>query len=283
MPLFKYVTLDRIDILVNQEIRYTQLGAFNDPFEMPVFLEKMSNLSTSRATIWEQFRQDARLAYEKLEPAEKKKKQFNEFLSELTKDITEDNFNQVFEEANKKYTPIMRDVLQRAVNAWVVLSLTETHENLLMWSHYAEKHTGMVIEFVEEHPIFYELKIPPDNPRFFQNVRYTSDRPVWGTMDEKNVHDLILTKSKEWEYEQELRFTRRLNDAQRVISAAPHDICLFSMPASAIKRVILGARVNPEDRDSIKNTLRTTPHLRHIRLQQASLDERRFALNFVDY
>ncbi len=38
MPLFKYVTLDRIDILVNEEIRYTQLGAFNDPFEMPVFI-----------------------------------------------------------------------------------------------------------------------------------------------------------------------------------------------------------------------------------------------------
>ncbi len=282
MPLFKYVTLDRIDILVNEEIRYTQLGAFNDPFEMPVYLEKMLNLSTSREKIGAQFFQDILLSYEKLEPAEKKKKQIDEFFNEHTKDITEDKFNQVFEEANKKYTPIMRDALQRAVDAWVVLSLTETHDNLLMWSHYAEKHTGMVIEFVEEHPIFYELKIPPDNPRFFQNVKYTSDRPIWGTMDEKNVHDLILTKSIEWEYERELRFARRLNDAQRVIPASPHDICLFPMPATAINSIILGARISSVDIDRIRNILRTTPHLDHIRLQQASLDERRFALNFAD-
>ncbi len=92
----------------------------------------------------------------------------------------------------------------------------------------------------------------------------------------------MLTKSSEWSYEKEVRIVKAFSDAKRTIPKLPYDICLFDMPATAIKRVILGARVSPADTDRIKNILGTTPHLRHIRLQQASLDERRFALNFSD-
>ncbi len=37
MPLYKYVAADRIQDLLAGRIRFTQPGAFNDPFEMPAF------------------------------------------------------------------------------------------------------------------------------------------------------------------------------------------------------------------------------------------------------
>lgn len=182
-----------------------------------------------------------------------------------------------------EYRQEMWAILKNAYIELPVLSLTETPDNLLMWSHYSGQHTGIVIEFDEAHQIFNEMTSPTDIYRHLRKVIYSEIRPISEAVEEYSSADFMLTKSIEWAYEKEWRIAKPAKEAQKTIPALPYDICLFDMPASAIKRVILGARVNPEDRDSIKNTLRTTPHLRHIRLQQASLDERRFALNFVDY
>jgi hypothetical protein len=35
-----------------------------------------------------------------------------------------------------------------------VLSLSETHDNALMWSHYCYNHKGFVIQFDADHPFF---------------------------------------------------------------------------------------------------------------------------------
>lgn len=282
MPLFKYVTLDRIDILVNQEIRYTQLGAFNDPFEMPVYIEQAYNFGALEPQFNKKVADEARKQFKMLSPYARSQISFSRFHGKA-QETTKPLIAQYFTETNEKDTIKARETLRQAAVCRGVLSLTETPDNLLMWSHYAAQHTGMVIEFDELHSIFDELTIPKDNPGLYQKVVYSDSRPIWKNLEDRKIQDFMLTKSKEWAYEKEWRIVKELRDAKCVIPTSPHDICLFDMPTSAIKRVILGARVNPEDRDSIKNTLRTTPHLRHIRLQQASLDERRFALNFVDY
>lgn len=38
MILYKYLTPDRIDVLQNCMVRYTQPGAFNDPFEVKPYI-----------------------------------------------------------------------------------------------------------------------------------------------------------------------------------------------------------------------------------------------------
>ncbi len=120
MLLFKYVTLDRknpdldrIDILVNQEIRFTQLGEFNDPFEMPVYIEQAVEMSELKQNVEKNLR--------------------------------------ALDGQHKKLTSDARGILQQAIQNNGVLSLTETQDNLLMWSHYSGQHTGMVIEFDESH------------------------------------------------------------------------------------------------------------------------------------
>lgn len=37
-----------------------------------------------------------------------------------------------------------------------IISLTETRDNLLMWSHYADEHKGIVVEFHAHNPFFTE-------------------------------------------------------------------------------------------------------------------------------
>jgi hypothetical protein len=43
MPIYKYVTIDRLDILTNGLIRFTQPSAFNDPFEAYPFFSKLAD------------------------------------------------------------------------------------------------------------------------------------------------------------------------------------------------------------------------------------------------
>lgn len=281
MPLFKYVTLDRIDILVNQQIRYTQLGAFNDPFEFPLFLEKVLNFSTWESQYEEEFLNSMRVKYEAFSDEVKLRMPFDVFLMRI-RERTVPALTQHFEKKNDEVIMKAREILRQSAQLSGVLSLTETPDNLLMWSHYSEQHTGMVIEVDELHSIFDERRSLLDDLRYLRRVAYLDIRPISKTVEDFSYADYMLMKSAEWSYEKEWRIAKTVADAKHTIPASPYDICLFDMPATAIKRVILGARISLADIDRIKNILRTTPHLGHIRLQQACLDERRFALNFVD-
>lgn len=288
MPLFKYVTLDhksphldRIDILINEEIRYTQLGAFNDPFEMPVFLEKLVEASTIDKWLEEDFPDELlRDEYKKLSNAVKKRMPFNMFVEGVNKHkhLAIHPLTHFLE----KRMPEFRETIKKTDQYFGVLSLTETPDNLLMWSHYSGQHTGMVIEFDETDPIFNERRSLADELRHLRQVTYSDMRPIIQTFEEFAYTDFMYTKSTQWAYENEWRIAKTITGAKRVIPASPYDICLFAMPASAVTRIILGARVSEMDVDRIRNVLHTTPHLSHIRLQQATLDERRFAINFSD-
>ncbi|EKT4522057.1 DUF2971 domain-containing protein [Pseudomonas putida] len=72
---------------------------------------------------------------------------------------------------------------------------------ILMWSHYAEHHKGFVVE----------LRIAMDAPRPILEqfmpfpVEYQVERPVVDWASGCDITQYFLTKSLDWEYEQEER------------------------------------------------------------------------------
>ena len=121
---------------------------------------------------------------------------------------------------------------------YAVLSLTETNNNLLMWSHYADQHKGIVIEFDMAQPLFDSYKSSPNtmldenldeevidqedakkkeaiNAGVIQRVRYNSLRPDMNKFD--NILEHFLVKSEEWIYEKEHRVILPLVAADRII------------------------------------------------------------------
>jgi len=170
MPLFKYVTLDRIDILVNQEIRYTQLSAFNDPFEMPVYIEKAFKNGEFENRLYKIIYEIAHNDYKNLPPKTRLKKSLAVYLKEVEK-----HTQSVVSGSTPSLPGYIENIALSARNALLkldqhfgVLSLTETPDNLLMWVHYSGLHTGMVIEFDELHPIFDERKSQQDEFRYLE-------------------------------------------------------------------------------------------------------------------
>jgi len=91
-----------------------------------------------------------------------------------------------------------------------VLSLSATWKSGLMWSHYADEHRGICIEYDtrdQEHP-----KLLPVNYRAPRAIK-TSDLWRWKAKDDAAAREAVFSsyfyaKSSEWRYEREWRDLR---------------------------------------------------------------------------
>jgi len=155
-----------------------------------------------------------------------------------------------------------------------IFCLSETHDNLLMWSHYAQHHTGAVIKF---------LALPEvDSPLIVaQPVRYTSQVPrltFSRLMDfdaalRETLNTITLTKSEVWAYEREWRIVTTLRD-----KAQAHEILPFA--PEEVGAVYLGCKIDENDKNEIiAITRRKYPQ---AKIFQAEKHEREFALAFRD-
>jgi hypothetical protein len=104
--------------------------------------------------------------------------------------------------------------LQVQMRRYGVFCMTLHHDSLLMWSHYAQHHEGVVFEFLAD--VANDSALCASKP-----VRYSKERPLayrtpsdlvrrgltMSSLEAANeiVMDLIFTKSVEWEYENEVR------------------------------------------------------------------------------
>ncbi|SIS01591.1 DUF2971 domain-containing protein [Pseudomonas sp. A214] len=96
-----------------------------------------------------------------------------------------------------------------------VISLSETYDNLLMWSHYADEHRGAVFELTidGDNPNSLFIHAPPlpmPESKHFGKVDYRKFRSYQGEISSESIPDIrrhyIFTKSDEWMYEKEQRF-----------------------------------------------------------------------------
>lgn len=101
-----------------------------------------------------------------------------------------------------------------------IISFTESNDNQVMWSHYADNHKGMVIEFDTRSSLFTN-NCSLEDYRQFKQVKYQSNRPtslgiINETISETAVQLLddstaLFTKSNEWMYEKEHRLVCQLD------------------------------------------------------------------------
>ena len=104
-------------------------------------------------------------------------------------------------------------------------------DNILMWSHYANHHTGFCLEFKTAN-VFFGKAMPLER-------YYSAERPCVNFIEplEPKIVDALLTKAKGWEYEEEWR----IFDHEKGPGTQTY-------PPEALKSVILGCRISPENR-----------------------------------
>lgn len=168
----------------------------------------------------------------------------------------------IIERSYKEFCDAVTEKLKSAWSTSLVSCFSKRNDSILMWSHYADSHKGVCIEFES-----------PCDPAF-QEVRY-SDRKVsfdlcqamslaigCGFLNEKvktDDPDLIRSalapfyaKSKEWGYEQEVRCVYSSDtDRGKIDYEEPN--YLLKMPE--ITKVYFGCRAGGEDLEHLERLL----------------------------
>ena len=109
--------------------------------------------------------------------------------------------------SNKKHRQAFRAWKKDVAQKTGLLCFSKSWGNPLLWSHYADRHKGVALEF----------EIPDE---FINEISYFPERLVLdidkklsvGGLDEKDVQCLLTTKFKHWEYENEVRVFLRISE-----------------------------------------------------------------------
>lgn len=278
--LYKYVVPDRIDILKNKFIRFTQPSALNDPFELqPMFGELFSENQLKEAIDppFEYIEDALRREYENLTNDQKAQISVEQFIAfvrdnpQILKTIMRD-IEPVFRKAISDFTPKAKEMLTEALNTKVgILSLSETISNPLLWAHYADSHKGFAIEFNAEHSFFNRRRFDKDELFHLRKVKYKDRSSLGRTLMDLDGDDLLVTKETCWAYEAEWRILAPLESADSVLNIENDEIYLFTIPSSAISGIIVGSRASEFLYEEIKAHLQLLDN-HQIDLKKAVLD-----------
>ena len=212
MSIYKYVKFEDLKRVLDGSIRFTQPGAFNDPFEM------VPELYVPEGSGHEEINIRFSVTAPRRDPP----------VGALDDDFASDY-------CSDQNSRRILDSLNKTIG---ILCLSRNPSSLLMWSHYADGYSGAVVKFSENHEFF--------SGHF--EVKYSEHRPKVDIASYTDVGEPIpiaelCVKAKEWEHEDEVRVVRSLADCRCVGTANGLPVYVMDVLPDCIESVILGERM----------------------------------------
>lgn len=223
---------------------------FNDPFEGKPYIKRETNLD--------------KLIEQHRDLMKRERGHMDEDASHrFTLDFINDKFS--LNNAEKTWSFLDQDLIS-AISKVGMLCLSAVQNNVLMWSHYAAKHTGFCIEF----------DASPGNSFFSdaRKVRYQESYPSIrafeeiGHIDLESTQAALLSKSKDWAYEQEYRILMPRGPGSR-----PY-------PKERMRSVAFGCNMKQEHKEKIRNWVLQRDH--PIKFFQASTNKQKYLVDFEE-
>jgi len=227
------------DNIINSQLYFNSPKAFNDPFDIAPFLDTTATPKQVR---------ERGLKVIKIHEGLVGKPALARF-KELTK------IRGINTEKGKKQA--VAEQLASLHKSGVCCFSSASSENILMWSHYAEKHTGICLEFAIPSNLKFliPLKDTEGHPVLQPKpVDYTDNLPQVNlfTNTAEELYKGLTTKSNEWKYEAEYR-AMCLN----YVGLLPYDPRLLNA-------VIAGCKMPDKEFEELAitvNKLKYQPHL----------------------
>ncbi|ROH85616.1 DUF2971 domain-containing protein [Stagnimonas aquatica] len=144
-----------------------------------------------------------------------------------------------------------------------ILCLSRNYNNILMWSHYADYHKGLVIEFDLEKDL--DFFVTPIKIKYVEGYEPTN----YFINQKEAIDKIISTKSLHWSYEEEIRILKNNHVGACAVSPA------------AIKRIIFGCKSDPDFKERIK-ILCGSAGLGHVTFSSMKMSYGKFSLECVD-
>ena len=138
-----------------------------------------------------------------------------------------------------------------------LICFSSARNKLLMWSHYADRHKGLVIGF-DTKCLAEKWKNKDD----FMKVEYKQKRmhilfSDIHSNEEAKAKELIKNKFKGWKYESEFRVIINLSEClpKKYVPRLKEDIYLIPFDKFAIKKVIFGCNMPLKHRDILRGII----------------------------
>ncbi|MCB0495103.1 MAG: DUF2971 domain-containing protein [Cyclobacteriaceae bacterium] len=182
------------DILISNQLYFASIKQFNDPY-------------------------DCHLTF----PAQITLKDFKVYVNSFIKaEDIRSKYIKAFKKNPEKFFSPFKGLFKEFLDYHGICSFSKIKENLLLWSHYADSHKGVCLAF--------DYNLITEQFKQFDDVEYNDDPFLFDIKDANNsISKTVLRKSKDWEYEKEIRFVM-----ERSKSAA------FNM--NALREINFGSR-----------------------------------------
>ncbi len=236
--IYQYSSYDTAldEILLKKSLQFANPQTFNDPFDC--------NETVLKINI--------------------KKKSVSETLDSIDKNLPRRLKRKLIKDADKRET--VEYYLKRLRKNFKVSCFSRSYEDVLLWSHYAKKHSGICIGF--DFPPVYENKFT------LCPIRYSKEiKEIDGGVDMRRLIPYWLTiKSERWIYEQEIRAI-----AESQAANEPYEYINYD--AKYIKEVIFGCNVkNKKIREAKEKIKRSDLPFENIIFKRMNIDKETFLL-----
>lgn len=227
MKLFKYHKISEytIDALKQRMWWFSNPQKYNDPFEFRLrvpdeeSVKTIKNIETVKGWLLKELGRN-KISFELDNGEIIRGHSLSEYFNQAEIEL------QLLQEVVQHY--------QEEVYKLGVASFTESNDDILMWSHYAEFHSGFCLEF----------DINGADQTFFNKVIYSTEYPGLDFLEfpdfGKMFNKQLITKSPHWSYEKEVRCIR--TDGNRL---HPY--------FGKLRGIIFGAKTREDDKEKIKD------------------------------
>lgn len=245
---YKYSTInDNLKSSIqNGELWYNTSINFNDPFDCRAYL----NFGNTE--------KECRMNFDKFNRA------FNIELPEINKKV----WNHLLKKPNDFNLMNSYSASTNIEKSIGVTCFSENYNNTLMWSHYANSHRGLVLEFKKDIKGSLSRKMLPVN--YFENY------PVINVSDYSEeqmisiVYQVICAKGIDWEYENEWR------------AITTNGSGLEKFDKSELTGVIFGLNTEEKDKNEIFDLIQNSGYSK-VKFKEAEFESRKFVVNYKEY
>ena len=168
-------------------------------------------------------------------------RQYIEKIHPNAPDKWEELYQRALERKKKHPDEIPPDAMEM-INQIGISCFSEIRDNLLMWGHYADKYQGVCIGF-RYRALFNDIVAKYLATKVacpLSRVNYSNKFPIFELAVPKDGKNVLNTKARCWEYEQEWRICS-LGKANQ----------LLPFPKEAFSHVIFGAKSSDKDKERV--------------------------------
>lgn len=234
--LYKFRTIDGGLRIINEgALMFNTPLKFNDPFDCQLTIDATGELTTVAAHL-SRLQPDAPLDH----------------IERMARVIVNDQ---------AQAHAFVNDSLVELLNETGLCCFCRTWEPILIWAYYAQDHQGMTLGFDPAADPLFDMGL---------KVSYATQYPVksFWTREADLMLEIVTTKYKLWEHEQEIRVLHDPPGAKRY-------------RPEALREITFGCRCDPKDRVRVMEACRAKG-LMHVKFYQAEKIPFKYALNRIE-